>query len=483
MVNTNKIALLTASLAGVGAANAYAQHIEHPNIVIIITDQQQASKMSYLGTEGLSTPTMDRIASTGVTFTNAYSTFPLSVPERCAMFTGMYPSSFNLRGNPGKDDRAEVDYDKMREESSLMMANLFNEAGYDTYYSGKEHLISDTTNNDCRFYGFREYLSQERRGGLGPDVARFLATKSPEDNPFLLVVSYINPHDICEYDDYVWIDKLTPKVIQRKWDGISRVERYVGQASEYDLRDFYATICPQVPTNHAPMIGEPSGLPGRVVPYSEEQWQMHRYVYNRLVEEVDSDIAPVMDALDKGGFLGNTVVVFMSDHGEMDGAHCREHKNVPYGECQVVPFAISGPGIRKGVVDHRTVVNTGVDLLPTVCEFAGIDYPEESYPGLSVKGIATGERRSLNRKYIYTEGPNWYQVVEDGRYKYTIVETEGPNEILVDLKNDPGETTNLALSSKYNELRQRLSEVLAESLRDRGLVLAENKKVNDGNQD
>lgn len=59
---------------------------------------------------------------------------------------------------------------------------------------------------------------------------------------------------------------------------------------------------------------------------------MHRWVYNRLIEEADSDIMPVLDALENGGFMDNTIIVFLSDHGEIDVSHMREHKSVPYQE-------------------------------------------------------------------------------------------------------------------------------------------------------
>lgn len=471
MVNIKKYALLTLPLTGTGV-QAYAQHADQPNIVIIITDQQQASKMSYLSEPGLSTPAMDKIASSGITFTNAYCAYPLSIPQRFALFTGMYPSSFNLRFNPGKNDRDGIDFDGITAFQPRMMANLFNAAGYDTYYGGKAHLISRETNEDSAFYGFNVLYSAERRGKLGPDAAKFLATKSPEGKPFLMVVSYINPHDICEYDDYVDYDNLTPAVRKRKDDGISRVKKYVGQTKKFDENVFYSDICPPLPDNFAPMKDEPEGLQGKVGQYSNQQWQMHRWVYNRLVEEVDSDISPVIDALEQGGFLNNTIIVFLSDHGEMDASHMREHKSVPYQEAQNVPFVIAGPGIRKGVVDKTTVINTGVDLLPTVCDLANITIPD-GYPGISIKPIATGEKKALERKYIFTEGRNWFQVIEDGRYKYTLIAKDGDNEILVDLKNDPGETQNLAKDKKYIKIRERLSSTLKQSLTERGLSLYE----------
>ena len=472
-MDISKISVIALSVAGTcGYVEGATRHSAHPNVVIIMTDQQQYNKMSWLGVEDLSTPTMDIIAENGITFTNAYCSFPLSIPSRFSMFTGFYPSEFNLRRNPKTpEQKSEIELSRVAEYSGLMMANLFNAAGYDTWYGGKAHLLSPDKNEDPSYYGFRIVYSTERRDRLGIEAAEFLNTRSSGGKPFLMVVSYINPHDICEYDDYVIYDQLDEKFRQKKAEGLSRVRKYVAQAEEYHDSEFYSDICPDLPENHGLMAGEPPGLPGKVADYTEEQWRMHRWVYNRLIEEVDNDIAPVITALKNGGFLDNTVIIFLSDHGDMDASHRREHKTVPFQEAQKVPFIISGPGILKGVIDTVTVINTGTDLIPTVCDLAGIAYPEDSYHGLSIAPAATGRSDRLGRRYIFTESENWFQVIEDGRYKYTVLETCDMGEILVDLENDPGEMRNLAFESDAAEIRKRLRTVLMHELESRGIQL------------
>ena len=455
-------------LAGLMAPEAAGQEPGHPNIVILMTDQQQYDKMSWLGAENLSTPNMDRIAENGITFTNAYCSFPLSIPSRFAMFTGFYPSEFNLRRNPkSPEQKSEIELDKVADYSGSMMANIFHKAGYETWYGGKAHLMSPQENEDPEYYGFRTVYSTQRRRELGTEAAEFLKRQSPDGPPFLMVVSYINPHDICEYDDYVVYDKLDEKFRKKKAEGLSRIRKYTDDAAMYPEDEFYRNICPGLPANHAVMEGEPEGLPGKTAGYNERQWRMHRWIYNRLIEEVDGDIAPVIDALEDGGFMDNTIIIFLSDHGDMDASHMREHKSVPYQEAQKVPFIISGPGIRHGAVDRKTVVNTGVDLIPTVCGLAGIDMEDKDVHGLSIADIAKGDARKLDRRYIFTEGENWFQVIENGRYKYTVLEKSDAPCILVDLKKDPGETENLADCPKYGKICKRLHAVLVQELKSR----------------
>ena len=93
-----------------------------------------------------------------------------------------------------------------------MLANLFNKAGYNTYYGGKAHLVSSKTNEDPAFYGFKKIYSDDRRNLLGTDAAALLKSMESNEKPFLMVVSYINPHDICEYDDYVVLHGLKPEI-------------------------------------------------------------------------------------------------------------------------------------------------------------------------------------------------------------------------------------------------------------------------------
>jgi len=471
--------LSLSTLAGVAAClpasaqqktTAKPAQAQRPNIVLIITDQQYINKMSYMGDPYLNTPTMDRIAKNGYVFAQSYCTFPLSIPQRFSMFTGNYPAEFNARFNPKKDSKDTFNYKGIEAEQPRMLGNLFRKGGYEVFYGGKAHLTSPETNEHPEHYGFNNVYSAERHAELGRDAAAFIANKSPKDNPFLMVVSYINPHDICEYDDFVDFANLTPQILKSKAEGIKRVKQYVAQGEAYPASEFYGAICPPLPENFPRMFNEPPSLPVNYVNYTIEQWRMHRWVYNRLNEEVDSDIAPVIAALDKGGFLPNTIVVLTADHGEMDGSHGAEHKTAPYKEAQNVPFVFWGPGILKGKIDRANMVNTGIDLLPTLCDLAGIK-TDGKYPGVSVKPLLTGKSENLGRRYIFTEGPNWFQVVKDGRYKYTIVEQSGHPAMLVDLQVDPGEMMNQVVNPAYDKIKEELSRVLAQKLAERGIKL------------
>ena len=116
---------------------------------------------------------------------------------------------------------------------------------------------------------------------------------------------------------------------------------------------------------------------------------MHHWIYHRLTEDVDRQIGTILEALSETGLDKNTIIVFTSDHGDMDGSHKMVHKGVFYEESTRVPFIIAGPGVKQGV-DREHLVSSSVDLIPTFCDFAGIEIPR-AIQGLSLKSIATGD--------------------------------------------------------------------------------------------
>lgn len=131
---------------------------------------------------------------------------------------------------------------------------------------------------------------------------------------------------------------------------------------------------------------------------------------------VDKHIGDVLDALDANPEIKkNTIVIFTSDHGEMQGAHRSMTKSLPFEECQRVPLIFSGWGIPEGKVINNVAVNNGVDLLPTICELAGIDCPDVDGVSLA-KCLKTGDK--LERDYIYIESETFVTVIKDG-FKYT----------------------------------------------------------------
>jgi choline-sulfatase len=287
----------------------------------------------------------------------------------------------------------------------------------------------------------------------------------------LLVVSITNPHDIAEWSrgqrlpsdgqlpDPPPPDRCPP-----------RRENFATPKNETDsmvlMRKSYQT---------APMFP--------VSGFDENKWRQYIWAYYRLIEKADARVGQVLAALHESGQEENTLVIFTADHGDCQGSHGWNQKTVFYDESTRVPLIISIPGKAKAGTSDQ-LVNTGVDLIPTMCDFAGIRLPR-GLPGLSLKDRCSDEGRrdfrgakgdkagSQSREYIVSSH-RMVQGVEVGgatpecngrmvrsdRFKYCVYDIGRRCESLVDMENDPGEMTNLAGDAAYANVLEQHREYL-----------------------
>jgi arylsulfatase A-like enzyme len=422
-----------------------------PNILFIMTDQQHAGMMSCTANKWLKTPAMDRLAASGIRFERAYACNPVCVPNRFSLQTGLMPSAIGM-GQNGDSERAAVT-DAMVQQS---LGGLFRQAGYETVYGGKVHL--PTRMNDVEKLGYRN-LTGDSREGLADACAKFI--RGEHAKPFLLFASFINPHDICymAINDFRLTNGKAPvgNTDSRTCEGVLESARASG-----DIGVFVAEHCPPLPANHAVPEAEPQCITDKYVnarpfrayireKWSENQWRLHRWAYCRLTEMVDKTVGIVLDALGEAGLEDRTLIVFTSDHGDMDAAHKMEHKSVLYEESVRVPFIMSYKGaIPAGAVDDTHFVSNGLDLLPTLCDYAGIKIPE-GLRGLSLRPLAEGKKPAAWRDYVVSESQNG-RMLQTDRFKYCVYDSGRDREQLIDLKNDPGEMKNLAERGEFKDV-------------------------------
>ncbi len=469
---TNLVGLGAASL--LSANTLYAREStqsssKHPNILLIITDQQHAGMMSCAGNPDVKTPELDRLASRGVRFERAYCGNPVCVPSRFSMMTGVLPSRIGMEKNGQVHVPPEI--------MANAMGNTFRDQGYKTVYGGKVHLPGDRSKG-IRAYGF-EYLIDDEREDLAEACGSFLQQK--HERPFLLVASFINPHDIC----YMAIDAYTKaKSIPLMFPKSVRERECLAE----DLKlppgvtrnTFFEMVCPPLPDNFEIPENEPKATRDTdwrefrqyaQDHWSEEDWRLHRWAYARLTERVDEHIGKVLDSLQKSGLVKNTVVVFTSDHGDMDSAHRLEHKSMPYEEAARIPLIISQSGVTaKGKVDRENLVSNGLDLIPTLCDFAGIQIPS-SLKGKSIKSLTTSpEEKHSWRKNLVVENEGSRILISE-RYKYVVYDHGMPREMLIDLKTDPGEMNNLVVDEAFNAILAKHRLLLLQWYKNNGEML------------
>ncbi len=453
---------------------------QQPNVIFIITDQQSANTISALRDvtpeNYCETPNMDRLVKSGVSYLNTCCPNPGSMPSRFAMFTGLFGGAYAVRSNNGKHLDINTVMPAIEQNA---MGKAFKAAGYETLYGGKVHLPyaagkSANMHAHPTNYGFDIDLGRDERGITANNTAKFIAERKSSDKPFLLVASFINPHDICMEGTVTKSKDKYPKESSSKLS--ERVNMIKDVRAEFLKAD--KSDLPKLPYNFEPTDGYPEGAKKPTQNFSDEYWQQYRWVYKTLVRRVDNHIGKILDALDANPELKkNTIVVFTSDHGEMQGAHRAITKGYPYYECQIVPLIFSGAGIPKDKI-ISDVATSGVDIYPTLCDMTGVTMPSKM-DGISLAALTQGKAKSksIKRESIYNENQTFVALLK-GDYKYTYFDLID-KEMLVDIKSDPGEMKNLLVTDegKYRKTADALKAELMEIYEPRKAMMHKEEEL------
>lgn len=406
------------------------QNDKRPNILLIMTDQHQAGALSSVGNTDLHTPHLDKLASNGMLFKNAYVTFPLCTPARSSIFTGKMPHNLGVNSNAKGENIIAP------KERRLMLAHVLKEAGYDCAYGGKWHVHEA---NMVEGNGF-EMIAPMGDIGLAEKSIEYLKSKAHSDKPFFLTVSYDNPHNICEW---------------------ARNEPLpYGNVKNADL-----SKTPELPDNHKQAKDFPEVLRieqnanKKVYPtanYTTEDWRHYRNAYYRLVEKVDAEIGKILDAVNDLGLSKNTLIIFTSDHGDGNGAHQWNQKTALIQESVKVPFIVSYKGrIKKGKTNNKLISN-GLDLYPTISSYANLSGRKDLF-GENLQSVFEGNKDKSKRSYIVSEtkfeGKQAFgttgRTVIGRRYKYVVYNWGKNREQFFDLEKDPLEMNNLIRDKEY----------------------------------
>lgn len=455
---------------------------ERPNILLVITDQQSADVMSCrMGSRYINTPAMDGLAANGMLFTRAYASNPLCMPLRNSLFTGRYPHETGVTKNASPQGGSLA-------PEFVNMGTYLRKAGYETAYSGKWHMCFNAKDPDT--HGFEILNSKSKVPPPEDDnydsrvshaAVKFLARE--HDRPFLLVVSLMNPHNICE-----WARRAAGRE-QRLSCG------EIGTPPSADQ-------LPPPPANLQPPENEPDGMTlirrayqvedglFPVANFTPEDWRKQRWGYYRMVEKVDGEIGRVLAALRKADVQEDTLVIFTSDHGDCTGAHRFNQKTVFYEESVRIPLIVSWPGKTPSATSDK-LVNIGIDILPTMMDCAGIEQPKK-LPGESILPLALGRAVDKWREYLVAQNNMSQTGMVDGitpamegrmvrtdRYKYCLYAHGNRREALYDLREDPLETVNLAGDSKYRKVIAEHRGILADFSKRYDDALVEDLLAND----
>ncbi|WP_221659887.1 sulfatase family protein [Bacteroides salyersiae] len=424
---------------------------EKPNFLIIQCDHLTQRVIGAYGETKGCTPAIDQVASQGIIFANAYVGCPLSQPSRAALWSGMMPHQTNIRSNSDEHINPKLP------ESIPTLGSLFSESGYDAVHFGKTHDMGS-----LRGFKHKDPVSQPFTDpefpvnndsfldvGTCKDAVAYLS--NPPQKPFICIADFQNPHNICGY------------VGENKGEHTNKP--ITGSLPElpanFEVEDWNNVPTPvqYICCSHRRMT--------QAAHWSEENYRHYIAAFQHYTKMVSKQIDSVLKALYSTPAGKNTIVVIMADHGDGMASHRMVTKQISfYEEVTNVPFIFAGPGIkhRKNPVDDILTQPT-IDLLPTLCELAGIHTPSEK-PGISLAPTLKGEKQPRKHSYAVSEWHSEYEVtvtpgrmIRGPRYKYTHY-LECEDEELYDLKKDPGERNNLARNPKYFKVLTEHREML-----------------------
>lgn len=489
-----------------------AQTEEKPNILIIITDQQTWDAVGYAGNKTIKTPNLDRLASESVNFSNAVTPTAVCVPARTSILTGRLNETTTIRKN--RDAITNDCYYPTFDE-------ILAKRGYKSEYQGKfhapEHMAQVYSNPPVEgMTGTDPIIHWEP---LYVEYVKDNIKERPLKKGELYETSFyggtipykLDPTDIY-YDDVnsgntpekAGLKKLSQSVVHGVLDlpaeyTITAVQgRQTLEALErLKNEQFILTSsfhCPHVPitpsepyasmykademptSNSIGDLRENSPYaPGKVYePYNEHEKVQYMVAnYYAFVTEIDDWVGEILNKMDELKLTENTLLVFVSDHGEMLGAHGMRGKFNFYEESVRVPFLIRYPNrIKAGQVITNPV--STLNIFPTVLEYAGLkNIPTDGY---SLKGVMEGTEKP---KYDFAVSEwTWENekipsiMIRTEEWKLmTTHRTGGTNvEVLYDLKNDPSEMNNLLGSNperfKYKKVSEEMRSKLVGYLKD-----------------
>ena len=413
-------------------SSAAGPDIRPKNILLVITDQQHFDTIAAAGCAYVKTPALDRLFEQGTLFSASYSPNPVCSPARSSIFTS----------RPSSETGVYVNRKPIESHIPTMGQWFRKHTSLETVYAGKWHLPKSYTQSIPGFTVINAGLN-----GAGyvcdPVVSRACEAyirNTPADRPFLMVASFMQPHDICE-----WLRLNTECPPELRYPELAGQLPPLPKNFEYDKRE------PKLPgarSNTEPFKGK----------WNEQHWRYYRWSYYRHIEMVDAEIGRILDALDETNRLQDTLIVFTSDHGEGMGHHQTVRKSRLYDEAVRVPLLFSWPKHIRHKYIHGSDPVSGMDILPTLCDYAGIPLPPNAR-GISLKAALEG--KEMDRSFIVSEiSSNRGRMVRSRGYKY-IRYLDDPVEQLFDMQNDPHEMVNLAPAADYaatlNEHRKMLT--------------------------
>jgi uncharacterized sulfatase len=436
--------------------------VKKPNFVFIMTDTQNRSMVGAYGYPKADTPNLDRLAQSGIRFDAAYTTCPLCVPARAGIFSGTHPQYNGAWANSMAPSTAVP-----------LMGTIFAGYGYRVGYTGKWHLDGSAYFGDGEAGGgFPQdwwYDGKLYAEDLGPELfKRYIDCNSVEDlrdagftdpekiwghrvadraldfldragdEPFLLTVSFDEPHRPCVSPPEYW-ERFTVDDLPKPGNFNAPLENK-----------------PELQRIHRRQLGERSW----------EETAEELIPLFGCNSYIDREIGRVVEAVE-ATHADDTVIIYTSDHGDMMGAHGLSTKGpMMYEDTCRIPLMVRAPGIAGGRSTDALISH--LDIIPTMIEMMGQEPPGllqgvSQLPVIEQKEKSVRDHSHIGFHRFALNHDNWgglypIRCTTDGRYKLSI-NLNGTDE-LYDLEQDPLELENRIEDSELSSIRDNLHDEL-----------------------
>jgi choline-sulfatase len=437
--------------------------MQKPNILMIMVDQLAAQALPFYGHKVVKVPHLSKLASESVVFDHAYCNSPLCAPSRFSMMSGQLPSSIGAYDNAAYFP-ADVP----------TLAHYLRSLGYQTSLCGKMHFVGPD-----QLHGFEERLTTDiypSDFGWVPDWEDFQTrpswyhnmlsvvqagkcessnqldfdeevgfkavrklhdlARTEDERPFFLLTSFTHPHDpfamTSEYwDRYAHDDIDMPEVKQLSFaelDAHSQRLHHVSAMSDYEQ--------------------------------TEARVRNARHAYYAMISYIDDKVGALLKTLELTWQRENTVILFVSDHGEMLGERGMWYKMSFFERSARIPMLMHVPGLRAQRIEQPVSL---LDILPTLTDIASDGLFRDYVVPISGSSLFKILRNELPHRPVYGEmlaegaiAP--LLMIRQGNFKY--IYSKPDPEQLFDLNTDPNELNNLAAQPAYTETLNKFRQML-----------------------
>ena len=439
-------------------SHARSSASDKPNVLFIFADDQAFHTVHSLGNDEIKTPNIDRLVARGTTFTHAYNQGgwhgAVCVASRTMLNTGL-----NLWHAKGQEKQLKKEWVPERRMWSQMM----NDAGYQTFFSGKWHVQApadevfevarnvrggmpaqtDEGYDRPKSRDDKTWLPWDKsRGGfwkggkhwsevLGDDAVDYLSMAKDDPRPFFMYLAFNAPHD----------PRQSPKEF---------VDMYPA-----DQIKVPASFLPEYPHN----IGSNKIRDEKLAPFPRTEYsvQVNRQEYYAIITHMDQQIGRILDSLKASGQDDNTWIIFTADHGLGCGNHGLLGKQNMYDHSMRVPFIICGPDVVANGTNPCHIYLQ--DVMPTVLEIAGAEVPDRVEFRSLLPLLSGEEKPTENISYgAYVDLQRMITVNDQKLILYPKIRTS----LLFNLSNDPDEIHDLSDQPDSNSIKQKLFAILQE---------------------